>query len=208
MSVSSRLAQQRSYLAEKLLQHNIVRFVQTGTYPFIRNDATDSHPLQVNIDPNLFTEELLAKIGEYVDLLVVINRPRFQAVVSTSSVNTLFATAFAKDRALTDLKMSFSLAVTEVEELRSVSDTVQTVLMLDGLLTDGASQITAVRALHKAGFCVTHLITLIDYGHQGRPNLQELGVTTYSIFTLRDLLEQYAIDSVHSSPAQESISGN
>ncbi|MDA8168413.1 MAG: orotate phosphoribosyltransferase [Nitrospiraceae bacterium] len=61
------------------------------------------------------------------------------------------------------------------------------VVILDDVLTTGKSTIKAIEAARAAGLQVLAAIVLLDRGeHEGKKNVESLGVPLYSIFRMED----------------------
>ena len=65
----------------------------------------------------------------------------------------------------------------------------ETVVVLDDLISSGASKLTAIKPLVEAGLQVHDVVVLIDRESGGAEELAAQGVTVHSVFCLRDLLD-------------------
>jgi uridine monophosphate synthetase len=65
----------------------------------------------------------------------------------------------------------------------------ETVVVLDDLVTTGASKLEAIEPLVAAGLKVTDVVVLVDREQGGKKELSDRGLTLHSIMTVSDLLE-------------------
>jgi uridine monophosphate synthetase len=63
------------------------------------------------------------------------------------------------------------------------------VLLLDDLITTGASKLEALEILRKEGLKVSDLIVLIERGAQGRKDMAEAGVKLHAFLHIKELFE-------------------
>ncbi|HPD80995.1 MAG TPA: orotidine-5'-phosphate decarboxylase [Spirochaetales bacterium] len=61
------------------------------------------------------------------------------------------------------------------------------ILLLDDLITTGASKLEALEVLRAEGLVVTDLVVLIERGKQGRIDMERAGVTLHACFHVREL---------------------
>ncbi|NIM93237.1 MAG: orotidine-5'-phosphate decarboxylase [Anaerolineales bacterium] len=74
-------------------------------------------------------------------------------------------------------------------------------VVLDDLITTGASKREAIDRLLEAGLAVKDVVVLIDRQGGGANNLEEAGYTLHAVFTLEELL-RYWEDQGHIAPDQ------
>jgi uridine monophosphate synthetase len=65
----------------------------------------------------------------------------------------------------------------------------ETVVVLDDVLTTGASKWEAIRVLEEAGLRVTDIVVLVDREQGGRPELEAAGYRVHAVTTLTALLD-------------------
>jgi len=65
------------------------------------------------------------------------------------------------------------------------------VLILDDVITTGASTITAIEKARAAGLIVERVIVLIDREEGGKENIEALGVTVTPLLTRSDIMRLY-----------------
>ncbi len=65
----------------------------------------------------------------------------------------------------------------------------ETAVVLDDLISSGASKFAAIKPLQEAGLHVRDVVVLVDRESGGREELQEHGVNVHSVFLLRDLID-------------------
>ena len=65
----------------------------------------------------------------------------------------------------------------------------ETVLVVDDLITTGASKLDAIQPLRSAGLRVHDVAVLIDREGGGREELESQGIVLHSVFRLRELME-------------------
>src|SRR5208282_1106552 len=64
-------------------------------------------------------------------------------------------------------------------------------LIVDDVITTGGSTIDAIRRARDAGLQVTHAVVIVDREEEsGRRNIEHLGVTVASLFTLSEVLKE------------------
>ncbi|MCX7691525.1 orotidine-5'-phosphate decarboxylase [Thermoflexus sp.] len=70
----------------------------------------------------------------------------------------------------------------------------ETVVVLDDVLTTGASKREAIQILEEAGLRVTDIVVLVDREQGGREELEAAGYRVHAVITLTDLLETLAAE--------------
>ncbi|HDQ71630.1 MAG TPA: orotate phosphoribosyltransferase [Chloroflexi bacterium] len=65
----------------------------------------------------------------------------------------------------------------------------ETALVVDDLITQGASKVEAIAPLEEAGLTVTDVLVLINRGQGGARELAQMGYKLHAIFHLTDILE-------------------
>jgi uridine monophosphate synthetase len=63
------------------------------------------------------------------------------------------------------------------------------VLVIDDIITDGASKIEAIEALKEAGLVVTDVLVILDREQGGAKKLADAGYTLHSLGTLSEVLD-------------------
>jgi uridine monophosphate synthetase len=66
------------------------------------------------------------------------------------------------------------------------------VVVLDDVITTGASKLEAIRPLEKSGLVVRDIVVLIDRGQGGREALEAEGYRVHALLTLRRIVEVLA----------------
>lgn len=93
----------------------------------------------------------------------------------------------------------------------------ETVVVLDDVLTTGASKREAIQVLEEAGLRVTDIVVLVDREQGGRQELEAANYRVHAVVTLTDLLEALAAegwisgeerDRIRAEIAGGSLSGN
>ena len=64
------------------------------------------------------------------------------------------------------------------------------VVLIDDIITDGASKLEAIQPLEEAGLIVKDLVILIDREQGGRELLAARGYTLHSVLTISHCLEE------------------
>jgi orotate phosphoribosyltransferase len=64
-------------------------------------------------------------------------------------------------------------------------------LVLEDVVTTGASAVKAIEILRNEGFKPTHVLALVDRESGGREKFKSLGVEFHSLFTIRDVAAFY-----------------
>jgi orotate phosphoribosyltransferase len=65
------------------------------------------------------------------------------------------------------------------------------VVLIDDIITDGASKFEAIRPLEEAGLVVTDLVILIDREQGGRELLLSKGYTLHSVLTISQCFDEW-----------------
>ncbi len=64
-------------------------------------------------------------------------------------------------------------------------------LVLEDVVTTGASAVKAIEILRNEGFKPTHVLSLVDRDAGGREKFKSLGVEFHSLFTIQDVAGSY-----------------
>lgn len=83
----------------------------------------------------------------------------------------------------------------------------ETVLVIDDLITTGASKFEAIAPLEKSGLKVNDILVLIDREQGGKDELAKSGLALHAVFNVSELLEMLhrhgKIDELHYGSAKE-----
>ncbi|HVP17431.1 MAG TPA: orotidine-5'-phosphate decarboxylase [Spirochaetia bacterium] len=143
----------------------------------------------------------------YIDLRLLVSDPRLMATVALAMTGILRKLRFDRIAAIPygglPIGQAVALAVgrpllyprREVKEYgtrKAIEGTFaadETVVVLDDLITTGASKLEAMAPLTAAGLKVTDVVVLVDREQGGARELAAGGLTLHSLMTLSDLLE-------------------
>lgn len=72
------------------------------------------------------------------------------------------------------------------KQIEGEVESVDSVLLLDDVITTGGSSLKAAEAFRKAGLKVTHAVCIIDREEGGRESLEKEGITLFSLYRKSD----------------------
>ncbi len=143
----------------------------------------------------------------YIDLRLLVSDPRLMAVVARALARLLEGLSFDRIAALPygglPIGQAVSLACGRplIYPRREAKDygtkkliegahaAGETVVVLDDLVTTGASKIEAMQPLSEAGLTVNDVVVLIDREQGGRAELASHGMCLHSVMTISQLLD-------------------
>lgn len=143
----------------------------------------------------------------YIDLRLLVSNPRLMATVARAMAEVLEGLRFDRIAAIPygGLPIGQAVALASGRPLlyprREVKDygtkkaiegaytTGETVLVLDDLVTTGASKLEAIEPLAAAGLKVKDVVVLVDREQGGARELAAAGLTLHSLMTVSHLLE-------------------
>ena len=76
-------------------------------------------------------------------------------------------------------------------------------MVIDDIITDGASKFEAIEPLESAGLVVRDLVILIDREQGGRARLAEKGYTLHAILTISQCFDELARVGLVEAPVIE-----
>lgn len=81
----------------------------------------------------------------------------------------------------------------------------ETVVVLDDVLTTGASKQEAIQVLEAAGLRVRDIVVLVDREQGGREELEAAGYRVHAVFTLTALLEALVAEGLLDAPTRDRL---
>ncbi|MDI7275261.1 MAG: orotate phosphoribosyltransferase, partial [Anaerolineae bacterium] len=81
----------------------------------------------------------------------------------------------------------------------------ETAVVLDDVLTTGASKLEAIHPLQEAGLVVHDIVVLIDRGQGGRQALEREGYRVHALLDLRQIVDVLARLDLISAPERERV---
>ncbi len=172
----------------------------SGAISFGRFDlgATRDSPVYINVRRLIGHPWALRRIGELLTdetrTLGGMLRPHiapFELIAGVPMGGLHLATAFSLTANLPLIYVQPNTQTRHVEEEEEIEGSYvpgQTVLLVDDLMTGGASLREATEQLREAGLLVRDAFVLIDRGAGGAESLRREGVTLHSLLTLDRLL--------------------
>jgi len=143
----------------------------------------------------------------YIDLRLLVSDPRLMVEVGRAMAGVLSGLRFDRIAAIPygGLPIGQAVALASGRPLlyprREVKDygtrkpiegtfaAGETVVVLDDLITTGASKVEAIAPLLAAGLKVTDVVVLVDREQGGKKELAEKGMKLHSVMTVSDLLD-------------------
>jgi uridine monophosphate synthetase len=131
----------------------------------------------------------------YFDLRLLAGHPELLARVAAAFIPILDKLAFDRLAAVPYAGLHPRKEVKEYGTGATVEGGYQqdeTAILIDDLITSGASKFEAIDKLRAAGLEVHDVVVLIDRGAGARESLSEVGLQLHSVFTLSELIDQWA----------------
>lgn len=172
-----------SSLAKALLDMQALRF-GTFTLPNGRRSLYDIDLRLVPSYPDVYTTVLAA----YVELVDGIGDGKFDTIAGVATAGVTISSPLA---IMLKKPMMYVRKHEEARGLRLVEGTSKRgsrVLLIDDLVSTGASMTSAIDALRKEGYVVTDAAVLVDRLEGGRARLERAGVKLKSFTSIADML--------------------
>jgi uridine monophosphate synthetase len=143
----------------------------------------------------------------YIDLRLLVSDPRLMSTVAAAMSRIMAGLSFDRIAAIPYGGLPIGQAVAlasdrpllyprrEVKEhgtrkpIEGTYAAGETVVVLDDLITTGASKLEAIEPLVSAGLKVTDIMVLVDREQGGKKELAERGLRLHSVMTVSDLLD-------------------
>lgn len=164
----------------------------------------DRSPFYIDLRKACSDVELLSLIGEaYARLLSGLDYQRIAALpVAALPLGTAASLQTGKPLIYPRLPPKPHGAGRSVEGIWNEGDRV---VMLDDLVSTGASKEEAARVLRAAGLIVDHLVVLIERGRKARYELESLGLRLRAFLTLEEFLPVLVEEGVITELMRESF---
>ena len=158
----------------------------------------------------------------YIDLRLLVSDPKLMTLVAKAIAQILSGLIFDRIAAIPygGLPIGQAVALASGKPLlyprREIKDygtknriegaftAGETVVVLDDLVTTGASKLEAIEPLTAAGLKVADIVVLVDREQGGRKELADKGLRLHSVMTLSDLLDAL----VRNGRVDEAVSSN
>lgn len=179
-------------LAKAFVEMGAIRFGRF-TLPNGRNSSYDLDLRLVPSYPEIYTTVLAA----YVELVEGVGSGKFDAIagVATAGVTVSSPLAIMLKKPMMYVRKHGEARVLD-RLVEGVSAPGSRVLIIDDLVSTGASIVYAADALRKKSYRVTNAAVLVDRLEGGKKNLAAVGVSLNSFATINDLLHALHVSNV------------
>lgn len=156
-----------------------------------KNPDFPPSPIMVNL--RHLPDELLAKITETMSEIPLEVKPDFVTGIPRAGIP--LATSFAALSGIPFIEVFEKKGSAVERQIAAKADLARqdgkTLLIVDDLITQGASKIEAIKAAESVGFKVLGIIVLLDREEGGSITLRDQGYKVYFALTLMQILDYY-----------------
>ncbi len=156
-----------------------------------KNPGFPPSPIMVNL--RHLPDELLQKITETMNEIPLEVSPDFVTGIPRAGIP--LATAYSTLSGIPFIEVFEKKGTSTERQIAAKADLAKqdgkTLLIVDDLITQGASKIEAIKAAEGVGFKVLGIIVLLDREEGGSTTLRDQGYKVYFALTLMQILDYY-----------------
>jgi len=159
----------------------------------------------------------------YIDLRVLVSHPRVLAMVAAAVAEKLVGLQFDRIAGIPYAALPIATAVSlatgkpmvycrkEAKQygtrklIEGEFNAGETVVVVDDVITSGASKFEAIAPLQEAGLVVKDVVVVVDRGQGGGRELARKGLRLHSVFSLSDLLSMLCDEQKISRTQSEAL---
>jgi len=159
----------------------------------------------------------------YIDLRVLVSHPRVLAMVAAAVAEKLVGLQFDRIARIPYSALPIATAVSlatgkpmvycrkEAKQygtrklIEGEFNAGETVVVVDDVITSGASKFEAIAPLQEAGLVVKDVVVVVDRGQGGGRELARKGLRLHSVFSLSDLLSMLCEEQKISRTQSEAL---